>query len=149
MSRKQVEAVFTGDVMNWSEVGGPNAPIVVYNRDTSSGSFHDFQRIAMNGRNYTKSAIRWPNSDPITTAISRDPFGITFLGFAYANDPAIKTVKVDTLLPSDNSYPYRWPSFYFTRADSKQSVNDFIEWATHSQEAQVLMAREGFIPAQK
>src|SRR6202171_5648550 len=42
LTKKQVEQIFTGDVADWSAVGGSGGKISVYTRNTSSGTYSDF-----------------------------------------------------------------------------------------------------------
>src|SRR5437879_3324118 len=46
LTRKQVEQIFTGDVTDWSAVGGNPGKISVYTRNTSSGTYSDFKELA-------------------------------------------------------------------------------------------------------
>ena len=39
LTMAQVKDIFQGNVTNWSAVGGPNAPIVLYGRENSSGTY--------------------------------------------------------------------------------------------------------------
>ena len=39
LTKKQIKAIYTGAISNWSELGGPNEKIVIVSRDTSSGTF--------------------------------------------------------------------------------------------------------------
>ena len=52
ISLKDVERVFTGDVTNWSAVGGKSGGISTYTRNTSSGTYAFFQKFALAGRDY-------------------------------------------------------------------------------------------------
>src|ERR1700724_1926244 len=47
LTKKQVEQIFTGDVTDWSAVGGSGGKISVYTRNTSSGTYSDFKELAM------------------------------------------------------------------------------------------------------
>src|SRR5213595_2297174 len=52
LTKKQVEQIFTGDVTDWSAVGGSGGKISVYTRNTSSGTYSDFKELAMKKRDY-------------------------------------------------------------------------------------------------
>ena len=47
LTKRQVEQIFTGDVNDWSAVGGNSGPISIYTRNTSSGTYQDFKELAM------------------------------------------------------------------------------------------------------
>ncbi|MFT5856821.1 MAG: phosphate transport system substrate-binding protein [Verrucomicrobiales bacterium] len=44
LTLKQVEGIFTGDVSDWSEVGGNAGKISIYTRNTASGTYKTFQK---------------------------------------------------------------------------------------------------------
>src|SRR6478736_5595202 len=52
LTKKQVEQIFTGEVTDWSAVGGSGGKISVYTRNTSSGTYSDFKELAMKKRDY-------------------------------------------------------------------------------------------------
>src|SRR6478672_8568346 len=52
LTLRQVEQIFTGDVTDWSAVGGKSGKISIYTRNTSSGTYSDFKELAMKKRDY-------------------------------------------------------------------------------------------------
>ena len=52
LTKKQVEQIFTGEVADWSAVGGAGGKISIYTRNTSSGTYSDFKELAMKKRDY-------------------------------------------------------------------------------------------------
>ena len=44
LTRQQLEAIFRGKITNWKQLGGPDMKIIVYSRETSSGTYEFFQR---------------------------------------------------------------------------------------------------------
>lgn len=148
LTQKQVEAIFTGDVTDWSQVGGRPGPISVYTRNRSSGVYTDFKRLAMNGRDYV-SSTKQHGGDPPLMSLLRDEQGITYVGLAYANTPGAKVLKIDGNEPKSalqTAYPYTRRNFYVTHEKTTASVHAFIEWATRSDEAMELIKKVGFIP---
>ncbi|WP_256200166.1 substrate-binding domain-containing protein [Verrucomicrobium spinosum] len=59
LTKKQIAGIFTGAIKDWSEVGGTPGPISVYTRNTSSGTYKDWQSLAMKGKDYAPAARRW------------------------------------------------------------------------------------------
>src|SRR3954463_8173508 len=56
LTKKQVEQIFTGDVQDWSGVGGSGGKISIYTRNTSSGTYSDFKELAMKKRDYASGS---------------------------------------------------------------------------------------------
>src|SRR6056297_331883 len=47
LSTAQLKKIYKGEIKNWSEVGGPDRPIVVISRDTSSGTYETWEKKVM------------------------------------------------------------------------------------------------------
>ena len=62
---RQVEQIFTGDVTDWSAVGGRPGKISVYTRNTSSGTYSDWKDLAMKKRDYAKSSQKMAGNEQI------------------------------------------------------------------------------------
>ena len=69
LSKEQLAAVFTGKAKNWSEVGGPNLPIVVIFGSKIPGTQTVFQKQAMDGAPYTKDAVEGTTADDLKTRV--------------------------------------------------------------------------------
>jgi len=60
LTREQLESIYTGKVKNWKEVGGDDMPIVLYSRESSSGTFEFFKEHVLNKKNFATSAMLMP-----------------------------------------------------------------------------------------
>jgi phosphate transport system substrate-binding protein len=144
----QVEALFTGDHVNWKAVGGNDAPVSVYTRNTASSTYKQFQVAAMKGRPYSGKLVRLPGSDMPSMSVAKDPQGITYLGNVYARSKALKVVKIDGIDPLGKEvrrYPLLRPAFYYFRENARPEVKDFVAWMSTSPEAAELVRRTGFL----
>ncbi len=52
LTKEQVEGIFTGAITDWSEVGGKAGKINAYTRNTASGTYKTFQKLAMSKKDY-------------------------------------------------------------------------------------------------
>ena len=76
---------------NWSAVGGPNEPIVLIIRPTSSGTRATFKSVVLGGINECSGqALTSDSNGDVTTAVENTPGSTSVIGFAYYNDPAAK-----------------------------------------------------------
>src|SRR5271156_5346959 len=55
LTKSQIEQIFTGEITDWSAVGGAPGPISIYTRNTSSGTYSDFKKMAMSAKDYADS----------------------------------------------------------------------------------------------
>ncbi len=150
LTKRQVEQIFTGDVTDWSQVGGPAGKISVYTRNTSSGTYSDFKELAMKKRDYASSSQKMAGNEQIAAEVAKNPNGIGYVGLAYLSDPGIKTVPIEGALPSEESviakkYPYARPTFYYTNGEATGEAAKFLEF-TLSDEGQRVVRKVGFVP---
>src|SRR5437764_14518834 len=111
LSKKQVEQIFTGDVADWSAVGGSGGKISIYTRNTSSGTYSDFKELAMKKRDYAGGSQKMAGNEQIASEVGKNPNGVGYVGLAYTKAGGIKVVSIDGVLPSvqtlhAKSYPY-------------------------------------------
>lgn len=150
LTGKQVEQIFTGDITNWSSVGGAPGEISIYTRNTASGTYADFQGLAMNKRDYAGSSQKMAGNEQIASEVSKNPNGIGYVGLAYVHTPGVKVLKVDGSLPDKASiqskkYPLSRPTFYYTNGAPKGAAADFVTF-TLSGEGQKIAEQVGFVP---
>ena len=153
LTKKQVEQIFTGDVKDWSAVGGKPGPISIYTRNTSSGTYADFSALAMKKRNYAGSAQKMAGNEQIAAEVGKNPNGIGYVGVAYIKAAGIKAVPVDGVMPSiatvqSKAYAYSRPTFYFTNGAPTGLAAEFTTF-TLSAAGQKIVQQVGFAPINK
>lgn len=153
LNKRQVEQIFTGDVTDWSAVGGAPGPISVYTRNTSSGTYSDWKDLAMKKRDYASSSQKMAGNEQIVSEVANNKNGIGYVGLAYIKEPGIHVVSIEGSLPTKESvlskkYPYARPNFYYTNGDPQGEAAKFIEF-TLSPAGQAVVEKVGFIPAVK
>ena len=85
--------IWTGLDTNWSQVGGPDLPIILIFRPQSSGTRATFKRIVLGGLNEATGGGQTLTEDSngaVTTAVSKTNGSVSVIGFSYYNDPANK-----------------------------------------------------------
>jgi phosphate transport system substrate-binding protein len=75
LTKRQIEQVFTGDVTDWSSIGGPAGPFSIYTRNTSSGTYAEWKEMAMNKRDYAPSSQKMSGNEQIAEEVSKNPNG--------------------------------------------------------------------------
>jgi phosphate transport system substrate-binding protein len=150
LTKKQVEKIFTGDVEDWSAVGGKAGKISIYTRNTSSGTYSEWKEMAMSKRDYAGSSQKMAGNEQIAAEVGKNPNGVGYVGLAYIKAPGIKVVKIDGAeLTSENvrskKYPYSRETFYYTNGEPKGETKEFIEF-TLSDEGSKVVEQVGFIP---
>jgi len=152
LTKKQVEQVFTGEVADWSAVGGSGGKISIYTRNTSSGTYSDFKELAMKKRDYAGGSQKMAGNQQIAAEVGKNPNGVGYVGLAYTKAGGIKVMPIDGVLPSVSSvhgktYPYARPTFYYTNGEPSGLARQFLDF-TISGAGQKIAAQVGFVPIQ-
>lgn len=99
LSLAQVQAIFSGSVQSWAEVGGPDRRITVVVREAGSGTFGAFEELVMEGAPITRAALRQGSNGAIRQLVSLDPDAIGYISLGIV-DPTVTAVAIDGVEPS-------------------------------------------------
>ena len=88
----QLKAIYQGDLTRWKDVGGPDRPITVYSRESSSGTYAFVKERVLQGQDFTERAQTLAGTAAVVNAVSLDPNGLGFGGAAYLR--GVKPLKV-------------------------------------------------------
>ena len=155
LTREQLEGIFIGKITNWKEVGGEDLKIIVYSRETSSGTYEFFKEHVMNKKNFASSALLMPATGAIVQSVSQTSGAIGYVGLAYV-EKSVKAVKVSYdkgktfVVPSvatakDKSYPVTRPLFYYFTNDVESKIKPYVDFVL-SAEGQKIVLDEGYVP---
>jgi len=150
LTLRQVEQIFTGDVTDWSAVGGNPGKFSIYTRNTSSGTYSDWKELAMKRRDYASSSQKMAGNEQIVAEVSKNPNGVGYVGLAYVNAPGIKVISINGHMATKEEviakkYPYARPTFYYTNGELAGIAAKFVEF-TLSDEGQQIVQKVGFVP---
>ncbi|MBN1210708.1 MAG: phosphate ABC transporter substrate-binding protein [Myxococcaceae bacterium] len=148
LTLEQLKGIYLGDITNWKAVGGPDAPIVVYSRENSSGTYVFVKDNVLGGEDYAATAQTLPGTAAVVNAVSKEKFGIGYGGAAYAK--GIKELKVNNVEPNaDNiktgKYPLARDLYFYLRSKPTGEAKAFIDFAL-SPEGQEIVKKVGYFP---
>ncbi len=155
LTREQLEGIFTGKITNWKEVGGVDLKMVVYSRETSSGTYEFFKEHVLKGKNFASAALLMPATGAIVQSVSQTKGAIGYVGLAYL-EKEVKALKVSfdkgktfvspTVETAKNkTYPITRPLFYFYLASIEKTVSPYINYVL-SPVGQDLVLKTGYVP---
>ncbi|MCX6884262.1 MAG: PstS family phosphate ABC transporter substrate-binding protein [Verrucomicrobia bacterium] len=152
---EQLEKIFTGKIKNWKAVGGPDAPITVYSRENSSGTYEFFKEHVLKGADFAASAQTMPGTAALLQAVAKDKNGIGYGGAAYGAGAKHLKVKATpespAIEPTEETvvgakYPiWRYLYIYVNPAIDKGETAAYINWL-RSDEGQKLVKEIGYYP---
>ncbi len=148
----QIRGLYTGKLTNWSQVGGPDAKVVLYGRENSSGTYVFFREKALKNADYSASMQSLPGTAAVVNAVAKDQYGIGYGGAAYAkgvNELAIKTDKGSFKPTAENvkanTYPLARNLFWYLRGNPTGEVKRLVDWVL-SPEGQEIVVKVGYFP---
>jgi phosphate transport system substrate-binding protein len=146
ISLEEVEMIFSGDVTDWSAITMETGNISAYTRNTSSGTYAVFQKLALSSRNYGDETQKMAGNEQIAAEVAKNPNGIGYVGLAYINTPGVKVLPVEGSDPTSADYPLARPLYYLINDNEalSETANDFIGF-TLSPEGQEIIKRVHFL----
>lgn len=149
----QLRDIFQGKVKNWNAVGGKDATIILYGRESSSGTYDYFREHVLDKGDFAPAVQTLQGTAAIINAIGADPNGIGYGGIAYAKDVRALAVSSEggaAVAPSektvaDGSYPLSRKLFFYYPSAAPERVTKFAQWVL-TPEAQALVTEVGYFP---
>ncbi len=148
LTKEQIKKVFTGEINNWSEVGGKKGPITVVVREEGSGTRGAFEDMVLGkGVKIIANAVVQSSTGAVKTAVTKDINAIGFISLGSV-DSAVKALKVDGIEPSeatvlDGSYKISRPFLFLTKGEPNSATKAFIDFVL-SEEGQKIVS-ENFV----
>jgi phosphate transport system substrate-binding protein len=150
----QLRAIYLGDITRWKDVGGKDAPIVVYSREGSSGTYAFVKEEVLGGEDFTVRALTLPGTAAVVHSVALEPNGIGYGGTAYAR--GVREVKVgkeagaQPIAPTegtirDGSYPLTRDLFFYLPREATGATRDFLDYVL-SPEGQKIVTTVGYFP---
>ena len=151
LSLDDIAKIYTGEIKNWSELGGADAEIVVIGREAGSGTRDGFESITKTEKKCVYRQELTSTGDVITT-VSSNPDAIGYASLASVKE-TVKAVSVDGVTPSeetvkDGSYKIQRPFVLVTKEGTKlsETAQKFFDYATSSA-AGAIISKAGAVPA--
>jgi len=88
LTLSQVSDIFLGKIRNWKDVGGKDAPITLYSRENSSGTYEFFKDHVLNKQDFDATAQTMPGTAAVLQAVAKDKNGIGYGGRLTARGPS-------------------------------------------------------------
>ncbi len=154
LSIEQVGKIFRAEITNWRDVGGADAPIVLYGRENSSGTYVYFKENVLANGDFAATYQALPGTAAVINAVVKDPAGIGYGGVGYAKE--VKTIAISKdaastpIVPSmDNvlnkTYPLSRELFWYTAGTPSGTTKEIVDWVLGA-EGQKIVLEVGYYP---
>ena len=146
---EQIAAIYTGEITNWSEVGGIDAEIVLIGRDASSGTRSGCEEI-VGVEDVCRYRQELTSNGDVLTTVAGNPGAIGYASVATVKD-TVKALKVGGIAPTnesvkDGSYAIQRPFLLVTKGELSETAQAFFDSIT-SEAAREVITAAGVVPA--
>jgi len=156
LSMAELSGIFSGGIVNWREVGGPDAKIEVIVRDETSGTYASFKEIVLDPykKAYKAEAIVARENGELATKIASTPNAIGYIGMAFnhiVQEAGGHILTIDEVVPTNEnvinkSYPISRSLYLVSNGVLQPSLElDFVNYLL-SPRGQAIVADNEFIP---
>ncbi len=140
---EQIKKIYTGEITNWSEVGGADGEIVLIGREAGSGTRDGFESIT-DTKDKCKYRQELTSTGDVITTVAQNPNAIGYASLASVKD-TVKALKVGGVTPSDDtvkdgSYVVQRPFVLVTKegAPLSETAQKFFDYATSSSASEII-----------
>jgi phosphate transport system substrate-binding protein len=152
LTKDQVKKIYSGEIKNWKELGGPDEPIYAISREQGSGTRDTFLEDIFGSKKVETLGVRTYSSSnsEVKVAIVGSNVAIGYLGYSYSEGGNLIAVKLDNIEISpqtikDKNYPLARTLYLVTFGNpipGAQAYMDFVK----GPEGQKIAKENGFIP---
>lgn len=150
---EQIGKIYSGEVANWKELGGSDAPIVCIGREAASGTRDGFEEVT-GTKDKCKYSQELTSTGDVVQTVSGNPNAIGYASIASAND-SVKTVSVEGINPTtetiqNGEYKVQRNFVLVTKKDTplSKTAEEFFDFAT-SPQADSLITEAGAVPVKR
>lgn len=153
----QVKRIYTGEIVNWKELGGSDARIVLYSRENNSGTYEFFKEHVLQKQDFASQTQHMVGTGALVNAVAKDPNAIGFGGIAYASGvrPAALAFNESSryVLPKEEeiltgNYPVSRLLYFYLKERPSGLAKEFIDWVI-SKNGQAVVSEVGYLPTKK
>ena len=145
LTTEQIAAIYTGEITNWSEVGGPDAEIAVLGRDSASGTRSAFEEI-LGIEDACVYLNEYSSTGDVIGNVASNPNAIGYASLS-AVDDSVVAVAVNGVTPTeetvaDGSFAIQRPFVIVTVEGTELSpaAQAFLDYAMSAEVADIIAA---------
>jgi phosphate transport system substrate-binding protein len=150
LTKQQLQDIFTGQVTNWKDVGGPDEQIVLVTRPSTSGTRALFGKFALDGKEeMSNKSLETDDSGTLIKTISQTNGAIGYVALSYlVNNKDVTPIAIDGVEPTlENTYSGKYPVWgyehMYTKGEATGAVKAYIDYVM-SDEYSSRMEEQGY-----
>lgn len=149
----EIAQIYTGEITNWSEIGGADAPVVCIGREAASGTRDGFESV-IGISDSCKYAQELTSTGDVVQTVSSNPNAIGYASLASVSD-SVTAVSVEGIMPTNDtilngSYKVQRDFILVTPKNKKLSdeAQDFFDFCMSSSADEYIL-KAGAVPVEK
>ncbi len=155
LTTDQLQAIFAGRVTNWVEVGGPNLPIDLVNRDEASGTREAFKKLVMGDVPFDRAAAVLPGTGQVRDVVSRSPGAVGYISLGFVKPKFatrdVRAIWVDGVIPTpvtiaSGEYPIGRTLHFFTKGPPSGLAKEYTDYVLSPEIQRTVVVDAGFLP---
>ncbi len=157
LTAEQVKKIFLGEITDWSDVGGTAGEIILYSRDSVSGTREAFQNLFL-GKNEAGEQIEIEDAmcqivdsnGAMGTQVEANPMGIGYMSLGLVSEHNLTALTIDGVAATtDNlmagTYKYFRNFNLLTMGDPTGELKSFMDYCMADAEATDYMVSKGYL----
>ena len=151
LSLEQINKIYTGEIQNWKEIGGVDAPIVLIGREAGSGTRDGFESVTKT-KEKCKYRQELTSTGDVITTVAQNANAVGYASLSAVSKKvkglSVGGVKATEETVKDGSYKLQRPFVLVTKKDKALSADaqKFVDY-TFSAEAKPLFDKAGVVSA--
>jgi phosphate transport system substrate-binding protein len=150
LTSTQVADIFSGQIKNWSQVGGPDLEIGLVNRDEASGTRQAFLDLVMKGRDFDPTAAVLPGTGQVRSVVAQSRIAIGYISLGFV-DKTVRALTINGVTPTeatvaDKTYPISRVLHFLTKGQPQGLAKRFIDFVLSPQIQDKVVPDAGFLP---
>ena len=140
LTAEEIAAIFSGEITNWSEVGGSNQDIIPFILPEFESHTEALRAVALGDTPFSESARFFPNERSLILSVTGIPGGVGYASWATKKyleiiepdraDPEFHIVSVEGITLDDPSYPIFLVVGFGYLPEREAYLNPFLDWIT-------------------
>ncbi|MBF0302672.1 MAG: phosphate ABC transporter substrate-binding protein PstS family protein [Desulfamplus sp.] len=149
ITMENLKRIYSGEIKNWKELGGNDAPIAILSRDPSSGTFEVWNEMIMADTPLTPTVQPKTSGSEVIKSVMSTPNSIGYIGIGHLNS-TVKALSVNGVTASEStavngSYPITRPLFMFTKGFPSGELGKFINFMLEPSQGQNSVKKAGYL----
>ena len=148
LTTEQLQMLFSGNVANWKELGGPDLAVTLVVPGEQTGAHKNFRRQVMRHNDVQYDYMTY-TSTRVLEAIETLPAGaVSFISRgAQITRPKVKVVQIDGTKPGDADYPFYQMFNLVTKGEPAGTVKIFVDFLKSGKGSDLILER-GMLPVE-